>query len=124
MSVETRIQIKRDITAHWNNARDFIPLEGEIIVYTDYKQTTKEVAGETVTVNIPGIKVGTGNAYVQDLPFVDSELRKTIVEHIENVDLHTTLGEKTFWNNKVNIDDTYAKIHGNLESETLVFTRD
>ena len=125
MSVITdaRIQIKRDTTAHWNDAHDFIPLMGEIIVYTDYKTIQKEIGGETTTVNVPGIKIGTGNAYVQDLPFTDTDTRNTLLQHIEDMDMHTTLGEKMYWNNKVNIDDSYAKVYGELEEETLVFTR-
>ena len=90
-TVNTRIQLKRDTTEHWNNAQGFIPLAGEVIVYTDYetKTYTVEEYGETVTktVQIPNIKVWTGNAYVQDLPFVDYELREMIMNHINNQDV-------------------------------------
>lgn len=69
--VNTRIQFKRDTTENWNNARGFIPMAGEVIVYTDYETKTYTVQeyGETVTktTEIPNIKIGTGNAYVQDL---------------------------------------------------------
>jgi hypothetical protein len=127
MAVNGRIQLKRDTTANWNNARGFIPLAGEVIIYTDYetKTYTVEEYGETVTktVNIPNIKIGTGNAYVQDLAFVDENTRQLILDHINNQDVHTTLAEKLFWNNKVNIDDAYAQIHEELENETLIFNR-
>ena len=127
MAVNGRIQLKRDTTANWNNARGFIPLAGEVIVYEDYetKTYTVEEYGETVTktVNIPNIKIGTGNAYVQDLAFVDENTRQLILDHINNQDVHTTLAEKLFWNNKVNIDDAYAQIHEELENETLIFNR-
>lgn len=125
--LNTRIQLKRDTTENWNNARGFIPLAGEVIIYTDYETKTYEVEeyGETVTktVNIPNIKIGTGNAYVQDLAFVDEKTRDILMDHINNHDIHVTLQEKLFWDNKVNIDDSYAQIHQELEDETLIFNR-
>ena len=81
--------------------------------------------GETVTktVNIPNVKIGTGNAYVQDLAFVDENTRQLILDHINNQDVHTTLAEKLFWNNKVNIDDVVDQMDQELEDETLIFNR-
>lgn len=126
-TVNSRIKIKHDTTENWNNARGFIPLSGELIVYDDYETKTYEVEeyGETVTktVNIPNIKVGTGNAYVQDLAFVDEKTKDILMEHIHDQEIHTTLQEKVFWNNKVNIDDTYEAIHGEVLDELLVFNR-
>ena len=126
-TIQPRIQLKRDTTENWNNARGFIPLLGEVIVYTDYetKTYTVEEYGETVTktVNIPNIKIGTGNAYVQDLAFVDEKTRTILLDHIHNQDIHTTLQEKVFWNNKINVDDAEEQISGELEDETLVLNR-
>lgn len=126
-TILSRIKLKHDTTENWNKARGFIPMPGEVIIYDDYqvKTWTVEEYGETVTktANIPGIKIGTGNSYVQDLAFIDDELRDKLMTHINNADLHTTLAEKMFWNNKVNIDDEYAKIHGELIDDTLIFTR-
>lgn len=121
--LETRIQLKRDTTENWNNAQGFIPRQGEVIIYTDYKKTTRIIGNEEVEVDVPGIKIGTGNAYVQDLPFADDELRNTLMVHIEDMDLHTTLQEKLFWSNKVNIDDQYEIVQDELEDETLIFNR-
>lgn len=122
-----RIQLKRDTTENWNNAIGFIPLPGEVIIYEDYEVKTYEVEeyGETVTktVNIPNIKIGTGNAYVQDLAFVDSGTRDVLMAHIQNHDLHVTLQEKVFWNNKINVDDAEEQISGELEDETLILNR-
>ena len=106
MSVNTRIQMKRDTTANWNNARGFIPLSGEIIIYTDYRTETSVEGGQTVTKNVAGIKIGDGNAYVQDLPFQSGVTEKDI----------------TFWNNKLNYDNT-LEINNELVNETLVFNR-
>ena len=121
------IQLKRDTTENWNNARGFIPLPGEVIVYTDYetKTYTVEEYGETITktVQIPNIKIGTGNAYVQDLAFVDEKTRTMLLDHIHNQDIHTTLQEKLFWNNKINVDDAEEQISGELADETLILNR-
>lgn len=126
-TVNTRIQLKRDTTQHWNEARGFIPLPGEVIVYEDYetKTYTVEEYGKTVTktVQIPNIKIGTGNAYVQDLAFVDEKTRDILMEHIHNNDIHVTLAEKLFWNNKINVDDADEQITGKLEKETLILNR-
>lgn len=100
MSVNTRIQLKRDTTANWTAVHStFIPLEGEVIIYTDYRSETYDDNGVTKTRNIPGMKVGTGNAYLGDLPFAT-----------------VTQEEATFWNNKLNVLD-------NIVNETIVFTR-
>ena len=122
-TVNTRIQLKRDTTQHWGEARGFVPLAGEVIIYTDYKNYQKEVNGQIKTVLIPAIKIGDGKTYVQDLPFVNEELRDTLMEHINNMDLHVTLGEKTFWNNKINVDDAYEAVHEELIDEMLVLNR-
>ena len=126
-TMNTRIQLKRDTTQHWNEAKGFIPLPGEVIIYEDYetKTYTVEEYGETVTktVNIPNIKIGTGNAYVQDLAFVDEKTREILMDHIRNQDIHVTLAEKLFWNNKINVDDAEEQITGELEEETLILNR-
>lgn len=125
--INTRIQSKHDTTENWNKASGFIPKAGEIIIYDDYEIKTQpvEIQGEVVneTIWIPNIKVGTGNAYVQDLPFVDETVRDILLEHIHNQNIHVTLSDKQFWNNKINIDDAYAQINRKLENETLVFNR-
>ena len=124
-TIGSRVQLKRDTTANWNNAVGFIPLPGEVIVYEDYETKTYTVQenGRTVTktVNIPNIKVGTGNAYVQDLAFVDEKTRSLLLDHIQDQNVHVSIEEKTFWNNKINVDDMYELVHGELEDETLVF---
>ena len=117
-TVNARIQHKHDSTANWNAARGFVPMAGELIVYNDYKTITKEIDGEERTVQIPGIKVGDGQTYVQDLPFMDEELRDRVLAHINNPDIHVTLQEKLFWNNKLNVDDNAELVNG-----ALIFNR-
>lgn len=115
-TINTRIQSKRDTTANWNNAKGFVPKEGELIIYMDYQT---ELDSEGNTINIPGIKVGDGSAYVQDLPFVDQDLRALVGDHIADTLIHVTAQEKEFWNNKLNVND-YQEVEG----ETLILNRD
>lgn len=126
-SAELGVLVRTDTTENWNNAQGFIPRKGEVIVYEDYqtKTYTVEEYGETVTktVNIPAIKIGTGNGYVQDLAFVGDDIRDMLMTHINNAELHVTLGEKAFWNNKINVDDSYDIAHDELEDETLILNR-
>ena len=121
--LNARIMSKHDTTARWNAAVGFIPLPGEIIIYDDYETKEVIINGETVIKTIPNIKIGTGNAYVQDLAFVDSATRDLLLEHIHNLEIHTTLEEKVFWNNKINVDDSQDILSGELSEETLILTR-
>lgn len=117
-TVNARLKNKRGTTSYWNNAQGFIPLAGEIIIYTDYKTITETVDNETRTVNIPGIKIGDGLAYVQDLPFIEQDLRDQVTSHINNTDIHVTTLDKTFWNNKLNTNDDSEVLNG-----ALIFNR-
>lgn len=117
-TIDTRIKQKHDSTANWNAARGFIPLKGELIIYNDYKTIEKVVDGELRMVQIPGLKIGDGLTYVQDLPFVDEELRDRLMMHINNPNIHVTLQDRLFWNNKLNVDDNAELVDG-----ALVFNR-
>ena len=112
--VNSRIQLKRDTTANWNAAVGMIPLEGELIIYNDYRTIEKVVDGETRTIKVPGLKIGDGMAYVQDLPFVSEELRDTIMEHIDNPEIHVSVRDRLFWNNKLNVNDSAELVDGAL----------
>ena len=94
-TINTRIQLKHDTTANWNRASGFVPKRGEVIIYDDYETKTYVIQeyGQTVekTKVIPNIKIGTGNAYVQDLPFVDENTREMLLDHIHNQEIHVTL---------------------------------
>lgn len=99
-------KIRYDTVEGWAHDLDYIPAEGEIIIYTNY--TVQD------GVNIPAIKVGDGLAYAADLPFVDDGVRDALLEHISNLEIHITAEERAFWNNKVRcfMDD----------DDTVVFT--
>lgn len=83
-------------TATWNSQAQLVSQQGYIYIYSDHQQDS---SGN----DIPGIKVGDGNAYLIDLPFST----KLIDEHIADAVIHITSAERDFWNNKVTcyIDD-------------------
>lgn len=110
------IGIYYNTTAYWNRQRGYVPKAGDIIIYSDYK--TVNIEGKQVT--IPGIKIGSGNAYVQDLMFIgggstDDEL---ILAHITDAVVHITDEERDYWNNKLNVTDSQEVI-----GEALIFNR-
>ena len=108
-------RIRYGTTEHWRSQRSDIPAAGEIILYTD-KGTILDENEEEIPV--PGIKVGDGTTYVSDLPFLGDDVIADIIArlsaHENNTDIHTSLAEKTFWNNKLNLQ---------LDGETLILNR-
>jgi len=54
--IKEQTLIKKDTSINWNKAKNFIPKENEIIIYTDFNS----------------IKIGNGKTKVNDLPFVDN----------------------------------------------------
>jgi len=85
-----------------------------LVVYTDYQQKINPETGATVY--IPNFKIGDGNAYLVDKPFVGDDIRDLLEEHIEDAGLHIQPGERDFWNNKLNYEEP--------EGDLLEFTRD
>lgn len=113
------INIHCNTTEFWNRQVGYIPKYGEIIIYSDYK--TAVIDGKTTY--IPGIKIGSGNGYVQDLVFVnggssaevDNEL---LFAHIADAIVHITQAERDYWNNKLNVTDAQEVV-----GESLIFNR-
>lgn len=101
-------------TEYWNSRIGYIPQEGAIIVYSDYH--SEVVDGQTVY--YPGIKIGTGNGYVQDLVFCNEDDSNKLLSHLQDNTRHITALERTFWNDKLNVDDNEETI-----GETLIFNR-
>ena len=78
--------VSENTTAGWAQTPSYAPKRGEFIIYTDYNGGT-------------AIKVGDGQTYVADLPFVgDSQFE----DHINNTTVHITAQERAFWNDKLN----------------------
>ena len=84
-----------------------------LVVYTDYAKKTDPETGKTIY--IPNFKIGDGNAYLIDKPFVGDDIRSILEEHIEDTGLHIQPGEREFWNNKLNYEEP--------EGDLLEFTR-
>lgn len=63
---KTRLLMKHDIEANWLKAENFIPLEGEIVVY-DADETHSR----------PRMKIGDGGTKVNTLPFAISDVEAT-----------------------------------------------
>ena len=99
--------------AYWNAQTTLVSEAGVLYIYTDYK--TKTVNGNTV--NIPGLKIGDGSAYLIDLPFVACN-EEALAAHIANTTVHVTANERANWNNKVScfLDPDHT--------DTVVFTTD
>lgn len=100
VSGNVRVYVKT--TQDWNEIIGFIPKKGDICVYSDHG--TVEENGNLI--DVPGIKIGDGEAYLIDQPFVGEDVAAEILaalgDHAGNTTVHVTLAEKDFWNNKLN----------------------
>lgn len=96
-------QVLFNTTAGWSTQTTLVSDATTLYVYTDHQ---KDSGGN----DIAGIKVGDGNAFVVDLPFIDA----VYAEHVQDGTIHITDTERQFWNNKVRC--YYAG------TEQLVFT--
>lgn len=111
------IDVEYHSTAYWDSMVGFIPQAGAIIIYSDYR-ILETPAGN---ITIPGIKIGSGNGYVQDLPFIGGdEAMDLIVAHINNLAIHVTAEDREFWNRKLNVTDGLNK---EVVDETLILHR-
>lgn len=71
---ELTTDVQSGTTEYWNSNTDLTSIKNRIYVYTDYYIDND---GNYV----PGLKIGDGNAYVVDLPFIDERF----LEHIQLV---------------------------------------
>ena len=114
-TINARILARRDTTENWNQHRDFIPMRGEICIYMDAGSMDD---GYGNTINVPGIKIGDGNAYLIDLPFVGNDQRYAILQELRNHTndwtIHVSPEDRSFWDNKLNCTQS---------GETLVLNR-
>lgn len=89
-----------DTTENWDLKPTYVPAKGLILVYIDHGTVIRK--GESV--NVPGIKIGDGSAYLVDLPFVGEDWYGILESHIQNTDIHVSPEEKDFWNAKLNCE--------------------
>lgn len=108
------IGIKYNTTEYWNNERNYIPAAGEIIIYSDYKTITTDDG----VINIPGIKVGSGNGFVQDIAFLGQDESEMLLQHIADMSKHVSPTDRLFWNRKLNVNDASEVV-----GESLIFNR-
>lgn len=95
-------------TEYWDSREDYVPVEGMIVVYTDYAITEQ---GKLV----PNFKIGNGETSLSEIQFVGSDIKEILQEHIENRTIHITQEERERWNNKLNYNEP--------TSDLLQFTR-
>lgn len=63
----TRIQQKHDIEANWLNANNFIPKQGELIIYDADEKNS-----------IARIKIGDGENFINNLPFITIQIDSSL----------------------------------------------
>ena len=107
-----RFQQRRNTSEYWRVNPQFVPLDGEIIIYTDYQVVNGRF--------VPAVKIGDGKTAIVSLPFViggssSEETAQALTEHINNDAVHVGNGERFKWDNKLNY---------RMEGETLIFTTD
>lgn len=95
----------------WASSSFVISHKGQIYVYIKQNQNNEEITSARV-------KIGDGETFILNLPFVDDFVKELLDNHTQNTNVHTTLAEKVFWNNKININDTSEVIEN-----TLIFNR-
>ena len=112
-------QVRRYVntTAYWTAHASLRPKRGDVIVYED--AISRVVNGETVVQ--PRVKIGNGNSYLADIPFLgdfeSQQLLDLIEEHIRDNVRHITAEERSDWNHKIDLSQDEV-LNG-----TLRFTR-
>jgi len=103
-------KILKDTEANWNSQAQLVSDANTIYVYTDHDHNPD--TGDP----IPALKVGDGASYLIDMPFI-TDNTSMLMNHIDDLTIHTNTTEKTFWNGKLSCDESQI-----LEDEILVLT--
>ena len=91
------IPIHYGTTEYWNSQRELVGKKSHIYVYSDFGET--EIDGQVVAV--PNIKIGDGNAFLIDNPFITASVEELLKMHIDDSSVHISADERDVWNNKV-----------------------
>ena len=75
-----------------------------------------------VSVDIPGLKVGNGNAYNLDLPFIADDIAIELMKHICSP-VHLSGNEREVWNHKITVGDINDPTDDGVRDEILTLTR-
>lgn len=108
-----RTAIHYDTTDEWNSKRLLVGQKSHIYVYSDFK--TVVVDGEEV--QVPGIKIGDGNSYLIDLPFVSNAESQAYIK----VDTTANWGEKTSLTSEANTIYVYMDKDGEGNVTSIKF---
>lgn len=84
----TRVKQKSDTSLNWSKATNFIPLQGEIIIYSDTNQ----------------IKIGDGTTKVNELKFIDENKQDKITGAVSSI------ASENLATDRVLISDTNGKV--------------
>ena len=107
-SIKTRIIHKHDTEANWEKAENFIPLQGEIIIYD--KDDTHPYER---------IKIGDGSTKVNALPFIDAPddaLSETSSNTVKNSVIYAALETKVTRN--ADTEDFTTSIHNTIKAHS------
>lgn len=102
--------VKYGTTTYWDSKKELVGAQGTIYIYSDYQTYTDDTGNIKY---IAGLKVGDGNAYLIDAPFLDT----IPMQHILNTNIHITSSERSFWNNKITCKD-------DVKDEVLILTKE
>ena len=91
--------------AQWNSNPQMIAEADTLYIYTDHDT----VDGQP----IPAMKVGDGTSYLIDKMFI-TDNTSTLLNHINDLTIHTNSREKAFWNNKVACDESQIPLQSLL----------
>ena len=102
--IDQKLTVVAKTQSQWNTSGvgNVASQQGVLYVTTDYKTVTKD----NTTYNIPAFKLGDGNGYIVDLPYLTVD-EETFLAHVNDTTIHITAAERQFWNNKVTcvVDD-------------------
>lgn len=102
-------------TAYWDSHIEIVSERNALYIYTDKFSYHPSAESEEV-IYVEGIKIGDGNAYLIDKPFITDALSFALESHINNQEAHVSSDDRTSWNNKLNYKDPG-------QSDLLEFTR-
>ena len=83
--VKTRIVHKHDLEKNWDLASNFIPKQGEIIIYDIENDAADLPEGRTELITYERIKVGDGATIVKALPFVGDCINMELIT-VDDID--------------------------------------
>lgn len=107
-------RIYYDTTANWDAQQGLVGERGAVYIYSDYYIIEDQSGNQTP---VAGIRIGDGNAYLNDLPFVSDDMTYKLTMHAADTSIHVTPAEKQFWNNKV------SSYLDRANAETLILSK-